>query len=92
MCLSCHLGNAREGRVVTHEMYAAGHPPLPGFEHMGHIGCVFEGTDATLVTSYDRHEVYVDGTKVGDGRVDATVCKQFGHSDARHFTAHRIEG
>jgi hypothetical protein len=32
MCLSCHLGNAREGRVVTHEMYAAGHPPLPGFE------------------------------------------------------------
>lgn len=32
MCLSCHLGNAKEGRVVTHEMYAAGHPPLPGFE------------------------------------------------------------
>src|SRR5205814_2242281 len=21
-----------EGKVVTHEMYAAGHPPLPGFE------------------------------------------------------------
>lgn len=41
------------------------HPdPMPGFEHMGHIGCVFEGTDATLVTSYDRHEVYVDGSKV----------------------------
>ncbi|MCA9072096.1 MAG: hypothetical protein KDA84_24375, partial [Planctomycetaceae bacterium] len=32
MCLSCHVGNVREGRVVTHEMYAAGHPPLPGFE------------------------------------------------------------
>ncbi len=32
MCLSCHLGNAKEGKVVTHEMYAAGHPPLPGFE------------------------------------------------------------
>lgn len=30
---------------------------------MGHIGCVFEGTEATLVTSYDRHEVYVDGKK-----------------------------
>ena len=41
------------------------HPrPLPGFEHMGHIGCVFEGTEATLVTSYDRHEVYVDGERV----------------------------
>jgi predicted dehydrogenase len=44
------------------------HPrPLPGFEHMGHIGCVFEGTEATLVTSYDRHEVYVDGKKVAEG-------------------------
>ncbi len=32
LCLSCHLGNAAEGKVVTHEMYAAGHPPLPGFE------------------------------------------------------------
>lgn len=32
MCASCHIGNAKEGRVVTHEMYAAGHPPLPGFE------------------------------------------------------------
>lgn len=32
LCLSCHLGNAAEGRIVTHEMYAAGHPPLPGFE------------------------------------------------------------
>lgn len=32
MCLSCHLGNAAEGKIVTHEMYAAGHPPLPGFE------------------------------------------------------------
>jgi hypothetical protein len=32
LCLSCHLGNAAEGKVVTHAMYAAGHPPLPGFE------------------------------------------------------------
>jgi hypothetical protein len=31
-CLSCHLGNPREGKVVTHEMYAAGHPPVSGFE------------------------------------------------------------
>ena len=31
-CLSCHLGDATEGRIVTHEMYAAGHPPLAGFE------------------------------------------------------------
>jgi hypothetical protein len=31
-CLSCHLGNPEEGKVVTHEMYAAGHPPVSGFE------------------------------------------------------------
>jgi hypothetical protein len=31
-CLSCHLGNAQQGKLVTHEMYAAGHPPLPGIE------------------------------------------------------------
>ncbi len=32
LCLSCHLGNAGLGRILTHEMYAAGHPPLPAFE------------------------------------------------------------
>jgi hypothetical protein len=32
VCASCHIGNAKEGKVVTHEMYAAGHPPLPNFE------------------------------------------------------------
>jgi len=32
LCASCHIGNASEGKVVTHEMYAAGHPPLPPFE------------------------------------------------------------
>lgn len=32
LCVSCHLGNVAQGRIVTHEMYAAGHPPLPGFE------------------------------------------------------------
>src|SRR5207248_334113 len=24
--------NVKEGKIVTHEMYAAGHPPLPGIE------------------------------------------------------------
>jgi 3',5'-cyclic AMP phosphodiesterase CpdA len=31
-CLSCHVGNAKEGKFVTHEMYAAGHPPLGSVE------------------------------------------------------------
>jgi hypothetical protein len=32
LCASCHVGNGAEGKVLTHEMYAAGHPPLPSFE------------------------------------------------------------
>jgi hypothetical protein len=32
LCASCHIGNTAEKKVVTHAMYAAGHPPLPGFE------------------------------------------------------------
>ena len=32
VCLSCHLGNIKEGRFVTHDMYAAGHPVLPPFD------------------------------------------------------------
>jgi hypothetical protein len=31
-CASCHIGSHAEGKVVTHAMYAAGHPPLPSFE------------------------------------------------------------
>lgn len=31
-CFSCHIGNADQGKVITHEMYAAGHPPLPSIE------------------------------------------------------------
>ncbi len=43
------------------------HPrPLPGYEHMGHIGAVFVGEDATLVTSYTEHEVHVDGRAAPD--------------------------
>jgi hypothetical protein len=32
VCLSCHIGSAKQGKIITHEMYAAGHPPLPSFE------------------------------------------------------------
>jgi hypothetical protein len=32
LCFSCHIGDANQGRVVTHAMYAAGHPPLPPIE------------------------------------------------------------
>jgi hypothetical protein len=32
LCVACHVGNVAEQKVVTHVMYAAGHPPLPGIE------------------------------------------------------------
>lgn len=32
VCLTCHLGDLPSGRFVTHDMYAAGHPPLPPFD------------------------------------------------------------
>ena len=32
LCLSCHLGSVEQNKLVTHAMYAAGHPPLPGVE------------------------------------------------------------
>ena len=31
-CLTCHVGNVAEGKLLTHEMYASGHPPLPSIE------------------------------------------------------------
>lgn len=31
-CASCHVGNSAEGKVVTHDIFAAGHPPLPPLE------------------------------------------------------------
>jgi hypothetical protein len=32
VCASCHVGNYKEKKIITHAMYAAGHPPLPSFE------------------------------------------------------------
>ncbi|EMI44354.1 multiheme c-type cytochrome [Rhodopirellula sp. SWK7] len=32
LCLDCHVGNRDRNMFVTHQMYAAGHPPLPSVE------------------------------------------------------------
>jgi predicted dehydrogenase len=54
--------------------------PLPGFEHMGHIGCLFEGTEASLVTNYEQHEVWSKGQRVDDfPRPDQTIPNSPGH-------------
>ena len=52
-CLSCHIGDASQGKVVTHEMYAAGHPPLPSIEV------------ATFANSIPRHWMSAEGEDPG---------------------------
>lgn len=32
LCMDCHVGNRDKNMFVTHEMYAAGHPPIPSIE------------------------------------------------------------
>jgi predicted dehydrogenase len=54
--------------------------PLTGFEHMGHIGCLFEGTDASLVTNYQQHEIWAEGKKREDfPRPEPTIPDSPGH-------------
>jgi predicted dehydrogenase len=54
--------------------------PLPGFEHMGGIGCLFEGTEASIVTNYDRFEVWAKGKPAEDfPRPDPTIPDSPGH-------------
>jgi predicted dehydrogenase len=54
--------------------------PLTGFEHMGHIGCLFEGTEASLVANYEHHEVWAKGKRVDDfPRPDPTIPDSPGH-------------
>jgi len=54
--------------------------PLPGFEHMGSIGALFEGTEASLVTNYTRNEVWVGGKRVDDfPRPAPTIPDSPGH-------------
>ena len=54
--------------------------PLTGFEHMGHIGCLFEGTEASLVANYQTHEIWAKGSKVEDfPRPNPTIPDSPGH-------------
>jgi predicted dehydrogenase len=54
--------------------------PLTGFEHMGSIGCLFEGTEASLVTNYEKNEVWVKGKRIDDfPRPPQTIPDSPGH-------------
>ena len=48
---------------------------------MGHIGCLFEGTQGSLVTNYTTHEVWVGGKKAVDFPIPApTIPDSPGHT------------
>lgn len=54
--------------------------PPPGFTHMGGIGCMFEGSEGTLVVNYAKHEVWVKGKLVEDfARPAHTIADSPGH-------------
>jgi len=54
--------------------------PLPGFEGLGNIGCVFQGTEANLAVNYMQHELYVKGKKVTEFQRPApTIPDSLGH-------------
>jgi predicted dehydrogenase len=54
--------------------------PLPGFEHLGHIGALFQGSEAWLATNYTDNEVWVKGKKVDDfPRPAPTIPDSPGH-------------
>lgn len=53
---------------------------LPGLEHLGGIGCVFQGTEANLAVNYTNHELYVQGKQVTDfQRPEPTLPDSPGH-------------
>jgi predicted dehydrogenase len=61
-------------------MFSLRPTPLPGFEHLGGIGCVFQGTDAWLAANYTQNEVWVKGQKVEDfARPEPTIPDSPGH-------------
>ncbi|WP_435017366.1 multiheme c-type cytochrome [Tundrisphaera sp. TA3] len=86
-CLSCHIGSVKEEKVVTHAMYAAGHPPLPSVEVAlfsdkmpRHWNLDDERTDPTV-----RKEL---GTK--DGQRDRTKLAIVGAAVALRTTMNLI--
>ncbi|MCE9533382.1 MAG: cytochrome c family protein [Planctomycetes bacterium] len=61
-CVSCHVGNKEEGKFVTHDMYAAGHPPLPVFEL-----ATYSRQQPGHYHPYAKNEYFQDELKKPDG-------------------------
>jgi hypothetical protein len=72
ICFSCHIGDVSQNRMVTHEMYAAGHPPLPSIEL------------ETFLEKMPRHWRTVEEKKMKpkEGSTDATAKERFTNATA----------
>jgi predicted dehydrogenase len=58
---------------------------IPGFLHMGGIGCMIQGTKGTVVTNYDSHEVYIDRKKVDNPDLGNTAELEPSPGHVRQF-------
>jgi hypothetical protein len=90
LCASCHVGSVAEGKVITHAMYAAGHPPLPSFEvasfshnlprHWRDLADVpyFQKAPAEVRKAYHLDTAAFQDTKLvlrGGAAISATTCR-----------------
>lgn len=75
LCMSCHVGSAEEGKVVTHAMYAAGHPPLPPIEI------------ATFSENEPQHWRKARNVPYFKGKDDA-LLKKFGINSLKYHRTH----
>jgi hypothetical protein len=74
LCVSCHVGSPAEGKVVMHDMYAAGHPPLPSIEiatfcekmprHWRHLHDKSPDIQRLLRTAYHLPDSELERTKL----------------------------
>lgn len=65
LCTACHVGDQERGMFISHEMYAAGHPPLPGFELQQFVASMpahWRSPELTweALSSYEHRNVYFE--------------------------------
>ena len=64
LCTTCHIGDHERRMFITHEMYVAGHPPLPSFELQTYLSTLpphwrnFNSTYASLEGFSQRAEYF----------------------------------
>ncbi len=98
ICLSCHSGNAGLGRVLTHEMYAAGHPPLPPFEletfqnQMPKHWREYHEKDPELRRRYELETGYVHDGEALPATRNTLVAALMTYSESQRLTADLAEG